>query len=345
MSGPVYKGTISPGTFRRIPLAPHQMKDRTTRTEDLFVLVHLGIPHIDAAGWNLQIVGLVEDPLSFDLKTLKSFPKIEIESFHQCAGDPTNPTSPKRRVANVVWGGVSLAHLLDGAGIQRVATHLWAYGSDHGEFAGEHHDFYLKDMPLSRLGEGDVMIAYEVNGEPLPPEHGFPARLVIPGYYGTNSVKWLYRIMLTDRRAEGPFTTQFYNDAPDDASGNPMALRPVWAVPIEAVIVSPAPGATVKFGDAIEISGWAWADAGVKCVEISDDDGCSWRDARLHPRKDRSWQKFVSTWTPSIACYEQGGTSLWVRATSNNGVVQPLHGARNCVHSVSIECVRPVPIA
>lgn len=343
MSDPSYRGPITPGTFRRIPLAPHQMTEKITKTEDLFVLVHLGIPCIDDAEWSLQICGLVKHPAILNLKALKNFPKIEIESFHQCAGDPMDPTSAKRRVANVVWGGVDLAKLLDSLGVGDTATHLWSYGSDHGEFAGDQHDCYLKDMPLSRLKEGDVMIAYEVNGEPLPPEHGYPARLVIPGYYGTNAVKWLHRIELADRRAGGPFTTRFYNDGPGAGEGGkPTPLRPVWAVPVEAVIVSPAPGAALNFGQAIEISGWAWADTGVRRVEISDDAGRSWREARLQARTDRSWQKFASVWTPAFSCYDGGVASLRARATSNDGIVQPPEGARNCVHAVTVNCVNPV---
>jgi sulfane dehydrogenase subunit SoxC len=92
------KWPIAPGTYRRIPLAPHQMTERVTRTNDLFVLVHLGIPSIAESAWRLDIGGLVDRSFSLDFDDLKRLPRVEIESFHQCAGDPTDPTSAKRRV-------------------------------------------------------------------------------------------------------------------------------------------------------------------------------------------------------------------------------------------------------
>ena len=334
--------SIISGTYRRIPLAPHQLTTHITPVENLFVLAHLGIPRIDAANWRLEICGAVRKARTIDFEELRGFQKLEIESFHQCAGDPTNPTHPKRRIANVRWGGVRLTELLEAAGVRDEATHVWSYGSDRGEFAGDQHEYYLKDMPIGCLKKRDVLVAYEVNGVPLPPEHGYPVRLVIPGYYGTNSVKWLYRVELADRRAGGPFTTRFYND-PANLPGehNINAGRPVWAVPVESVIVSPAPDLLVRHGCDYQISGWAWADSGVRCVELSDDGGRSWWDARLSLRTDTSWQSFSSPWTariPSPACND---ISLLARATSNDGIIQPLKGARNCVHSVAVKIVMP----
>ena len=328
-------------TYRRIPLAPHQMTARITPVEDLFVLAHLGVPQIDSTQWQLEICGLVEKAAKIGFDTLRSFPKTVVESFHQCAGDPMDPTSPKRRVANVRWGGVRLAELFKSVAVSRAATHLWSYGSDRGEFAGDRHEFYLKDMPIDRIQTSDAMVAYEVNGIPLPAEHGFPARLVIPGYYGTNSVKWLYRLEFSDRRPEGPFTTRFYND-PAEGVGEPRAGaqgRPVWAVPVEAVIGSPAPDAVVHSGSECQISGWAWADAGVRGVELSDDSGHSWWDAQLSPRSDHSWQAFTTRRKVPEMSSKAGAVVLKVRATSNDGLVQPLDGARNCVHSVALQVV------
>jgi sulfane dehydrogenase subunit SoxC len=170
-------------------LTPPQMTARFIPTDDPFVLAHMGIPAVAAPDWSLTIDGLVEKPLTLTYEELLKRPKRVIETVHQCAGSPLNPTVPTRRIANVRWGGVDLAELLAEADVSPEATHLWAYGLDHGKFVGEAQDCYLKDSPLARLAEGDVMIAYELNGDPLPVEHGFPARLVVPGYFGTNSVK------------------------------------------------------------------------------------------------------------------------------------------------------------
>ena len=170
---------------------------------------------------------------------MKARQKKIVEAVHQCCGNPLEPTVPTRRVVNVRWGGVDLAALLNEVGIDPRARFLWSYGLDQGDFAGTHCD-YVKDLPLERLASGDVLLAYELNGVPLSPEHGFPVRLVVPGYYGT---KWLWRLHLAERRAEGIFTTRFYNDsvgAADIAAGVPPR-RPVWALAPESIIVAPAP--------------------------------------------------------------------------------------------------------
>jgi DMSO/TMAO reductase YedYZ molybdopterin-dependent catalytic subunit len=133
------------------------------------------------------------------LDELKARPKRIVEAVHQCCGNPLEPRVPTRRVANVRWGGVDLAALLDALESDRRARFLWSYGLDGGDFAGTACDHYVKDLPLERLAAGDVLLAYELNGAPLPAAHGFPVRLVVPGYYGTNSVKWLYAL-----HARGP---------------------------------------------------------------------------------------------------------------------------------------------
>ena len=224
-----------PRTFRRVPLLPHQMTSKLTAQRDLFVLAHVGIPRVDASAWTLRISGLVRNPASFTFDEIRQMPKIEVESFHQCAGYPSNPTIATRRVGNVVWGGVDLKTLLNSLGILPEARFLWSYGLDRGEYDGIRSGPYLKDCPLDRLQGGGILLAYEINGEPLDAEHGFPLRLLIPGFYGTNCVKWLSRLHLADARADGPFTTLLYND-PDGAG-----TRPVWQVAPESVIVSPAP--------------------------------------------------------------------------------------------------------
>jgi sulfane dehydrogenase subunit SoxC len=186
--------------------------------------------------------------------------------------------------------------------------------------------WYVKDMPLTWLGEGGVLLAYAVNGEPLSREHGYPLRLVIPGYYGTNAVKWLWRLELAEVRAGGPFTTELYND-PDPSGGS---TRPVWAAPPEALIVSPAPW--LPAAAPIEIWGWAWAAAGVARVEVSADAGSNWSAARLEPRRQWSWQRFAFDWRPGAT----GSFTLAARATDTRGVTQPATNARNAVHTVKV---------
>ena len=190
------------GFFRRIPLLPHEMRARLTATADMIVLCHLGIPRLDLAQWSLAIDGLVERPTRLSFSELTAYPKHTVASFHQCAGSPLQPFEPTRRICNVRWGGTRLADVLRDVIPMRNARYAWSCGADHGTFGGMEHAAYVKDLPMERV-PSDVLIAYELNGAPLPAEHGFPARLVVPGYYGTNSVKWLSRIHARGRAGGG----------------------------------------------------------------------------------------------------------------------------------------------
>jgi sulfane dehydrogenase subunit SoxC len=151
-------------------------------------------------------------------------------------------------------------------------------------------------------------------------------RLVVPGFYGTNSVKWLWRLALADRRADGLFTTAYYNDRLADGSS-----RPVWALAPEAIFTTPAPGDVVS--GPLALRGWAWSDSPVARVEISDDGGASWTGAELAPRRDRSWQAWSCSWTPR----RTGPHMLLCRATDAEGAMQPMQGARNAVHGVEVQ--------
>jgi len=313
-------------TFRRIPLAPHQLLERITPQDDLFVLGHVGIAHVDVKSWSLSIDGLIGRGATFSFDQLRQLPKKEIEAFHQCAGYPNNPRIATRRVGNVVWGGADLKALLGDLGLSPDARFLWSYGCDGGEYDGIKSDLYLKDCPLDRIMAGDALLAYEINGEPLNAEHGFPARLVVPGFYGTNSVKWLSRLHIADRRADGPFTTRLYNDPAENG-----ATRPVWQIAPESLIVSPAPDAEVRAGP-IEIWGWTWADGGVAAVEISTDSGQTWRAAELEKQRSRSWQKFQASWHPEGT----GSVVLVSRATDSHGEAQPPAAWRNSIYAVQV---------
>ncbi|MDQ8730192.1 molybdopterin-dependent oxidoreductase [Bradyrhizobium sp. LHD-71] len=322
------------GGVRQIKLQPHEMTERATATKDVFVLAHLGIPHVDPAAWRLTIDGLLARSVTLDLVDLKRRPRKIVEAVHNCCGSPLEPTVATRRAVNVRWGGVDLAELLDNFGIDPRAKFLWSYGLDGGEFAGSSIDWFVKDLPLARLAAGDILIAYELNGAPLPPEHGFPVRLVVPGYYGTNSVKWLWRLHLADRRADSLFTTKLYNDnasAEDVAAGQPPQ-RPVWAIAPEAIIVTPAPDAVLAVNEPFEITGWAWSFRGIACVEISTDDGASTQRASLEERRGWAWQRFSLTWRPS----SPGETRLSARAIESGGTAQPDIGARNAIHVVKV---------
>lgn len=320
-------------TVRHIPLAPHQYTERITPSKDVFVLAHVGIPRARAEDWWVDVAGLVDSPIRLSFAEILRMPKRRVTALHECAGFPKAPHIATRRYANVTWSGVDLAAVLQVAGIRAKARYLWSYGLDQGAFEDVQSHVYLKDMPLDRIASGDVLLAYELNGERLDCEHGFPLRLVIPGFYGTNSVKWLYRLELSDRRPDGPFTTTYYNDVvaaptPDNPEGT---TKPVWEIAPESIIVSPAANAELRAGT-FTIWGWAWADAGVQSVEVSTDGGQSWTPADVEVAVNRSWQRFELTWTPP----SQGQYVLMSRATDHAGRAQPPTHARNCVYEVPI---------
>jgi DMSO/TMAO reductase YedYZ molybdopterin-dependent catalytic subunit len=321
------------GFFRRIPLTPHQMRERLTPTQEVIVLCHLGVPQIDRDAWSLTIDGLVAQPTGLSFSDLIAYPKFTITSFHQCAGSPLQPREPTRRICNVRWSGARLSDILrDSRPVPR-AKYLWSRGADYGAFGGIDHQAYVKDLPLERA-PADVVIAYELNGAPLPAEHGFPARLVVPGFYGTNSVKWLTRMTLADTRATGAFTTRWYNDPIADAAGGETTV-PVWSVAPESVIVSPASGQTLQRDTPQEIWGWAWADGGIAEVEVSVDGGTRWREAQVEPRVERAWQRFALAWRPNGI----GTAVLCARAYSHDGAAQPESDRRNAIHRIEVTVV------
>jgi DMSO/TMAO reductase YedYZ molybdopterin-dependent catalytic subunit len=304
----------------------HSLTEEVTADRDLFLVTHMGLAAVDAATWELRIDGLVQRPLSLSLPDLQAMPQHRVRSVHECAGSPLAPTEPKRRVGNVVWSGVRLSDLLDRAGVAPEAAYVWSEGLEWGTFAGLTGEAFVKDLPLAKARTPEVLLALAMNGEPLTSERGGPVRLVVPGWYGTNSVKWLGRLTLADRRAPGPFTTRFYNDV------TPDGLRPVWGIAPESILVQPAPDSPVQAGRPCAVMGWAWAETGVVRVEVSTDGGAVWTDAALLKRDGFGWQRFTMDWTPG-----PGQHRLLCRCIDARGIGQPPNGARNAIHAVEIE--------
>jgi DMSO/TMAO reductase YedYZ molybdopterin-dependent catalytic subunit len=302
-----------------------------TPLADMFYVSHLGVADMFAKPWSLEIGGLVEKPATFTWAELQELPVRRVIAAHECAGSPLFPTKPVRRVGNVEWQGVSLGSVLAIAGVLPQARYLWSTGADSGSFNGVEHPNYQKDLPIEKAQAGETLIATHINGEPLSPERGGPARLIVPGFYGTNSTKWLRRLELREDRSPGYFTTTLYNDRVE--SGGRTHLKPVWAIAPHSLIVSHEDGASVAAGSQ-DIKGWAWAGAGIAQVEVSVDAGASWRLARLERRVDFSWQGFSLE-----ANLPPGAHRLFCRATANDGAVQPASGARNEWFAIRIEAL------
>jgi sulfane dehydrogenase subunit SoxC len=328
--------TLDPqGPFKRDPLAPHLMRDRLTPTQDVVVLCHLDVPRIERDNWSLTIDGMVERPRTLRFDDLMRYRKTVVASVHQCCGSPFAPFEPTRRVGNVKWGGIRLADVLADSGPSAAAQYIWSYGADSGEFNGVAVDAYIKDLPIARV-DADVLISYELNGSILPAEHGFPARLVVPGFYGTNSVKWLTRVTVSDTRASGPFTTRWYNDPVLDSTERETGeTTPVWSIAPESLIVSPMRNEIIPLSTEREIWGWAWADGGVHKVHVLVGGTATWQLAKLETPREHEWQRFSMPWVAK----PRGATVLASRAEANDGRVQPISGRRNAIYQVPVNVV------
>lgn len=224
-----------------------------------------------------------------------------------------------------------LRTLLSWARPRGAAQYVWSEGLDSGTFAGIYADRYQKDLPLEKALSAEVLVAFEMNGEPLGRERGGPVRLIVPGWFGTNGTKWLCRLSLQECRAPSPYITQLYNtEDPDDAE---RRMIPVWRIDVNSMIVHPTPEEAVT-GPKVEVDGWTWSTDGVKKVQVSVNQGESWEATELMPRRDFSWQRFSVSLNLGTGSY-----TLIAKATSRCEKTQAMSQRRNHVHSVRFEVV------
>lgn len=283
----------------------------------------MGIPHLDADAWTLTVEGLVEHPLRLDLSALLALPARPLTAVHECFGSPLRPDVPTRAVANVEWTGFPLATLLDRAVPLPAARHVRFEGADTGSFHGEDGLSYVKDLPLE-TAHRQVFLAHRMNGEPLRARHGYPLRAVVPRMFGTNSVKWLTRIVLTDERPEHMFTTTFYTRTLP-GSDTP---QPVREVDVNSKLLTPAADARLRHPET-HFRGRAWSTTEVVRVDLSLDGG-PWQPATLDALgADPAWQGFSLR-----RILAPGPHTVRSRATDRTGRVQPPPGSRNSVHEV-----------
>lgn len=322
------------GFHYRPPPPPHRLTSHLTQEDDLFQTIHMGPITVDKDRWKLTIDGLVERPFSIAWSQLMTLPKESVTAFHECYGSPIKPPVENLwRIGNVIWSGVSLRNLITLAKPRAGVQYVWSDGLDNGSFAGVEADRYQKDMPLEKAMMDGTLVAYEMNGEPLSDKRGGPVRLVVPGWYGTNSTKWLCRISLQNRRSEGPFTTTFYNEI-DPTDIQKKRKRPCWEVePNAFLLTTPVLGGFVK-GPKVTVAGRAWSAFGIEKVSICVRRQNEWIEEaliRLSTRKQYEWQNFEGTIHLGPGEYE-----LMARACDKIGVAQPLVGRRNHVHTLTI---------
>ncbi|KAF9772389.1 hypothetical protein IL306_009916 [Fusarium sp. DS 682] len=318
------------GFFLRPPPTPHYLSSFITPDDQLFQTIHMGAAVVDPEKWLLVVDGLVRRPFALTLEQLKALPQTSVMAFHECYGSPLKPpTSNPWRIGNIVWTGVRLSTILALAEPLAEARFVWSEGLDHGKFFEYEADRYQKDLPITKAQRAEVLLACTMNGEPLSKERGGPVRLVVPGWFGTNSTKWLCRLSLQETRAPGPFAAVLYNEKdPTDPEG--VKMRPVWKVEVNSMITKPADSAVICAGE-VTVEGWAWSHDAVVLVEISKDEGHSWARGNVEKKEDQAWQRFTAT-----VKLEPGVSKLIARATSEGGMQQPLEGRRNHVHSITV---------
>ncbi|MDQ3117209.1 MAG: sulfite oxidase [Verrucomicrobiota bacterium] len=303
-----------------------------TPNEQFYIRSHFPVPETDLATWRLRIEGKVQTAREFSLEDLRKLPATTLPATLECAGNGRVFLVPKVKgaqwglgaVGNAEWTGVSLGEILRASGIETGATEVILEGADRGKIsdppkpAGEIH--YARSVPLGKALEG-VLLASEMNGEPLTPAHGFPLRAIVPGWYGMAAVKWLQRIIVTDRPFNGYYQTVDYAFWQRDDTG--VRLIPITEMHIKASIARPGINEVVAAGSTCKVAGAAWtAEADIVKVELSTDGGSSWKMASLGKEKARhSWQLWEYDWSvPSTP----GRRVLLARATDSRGRTQPM---------------------
>lgn len=300
-----------------------------TPTKSFYVRTHFPLPSIDPGGWRLRVEGEVNHPFEVDYQELVSLPSQSAPATLECAGNNRSFLEPEVEgvqwelgaVGNAEWTGVLLAALLKRAEPKRGAVEVILEGADRGEVAESKAPAgaiqFARSLPLAKALD-DVLLAYRMNGEELLPEHGFPLRAIVPGWYAMASVKWLQRIIVTDRPFNGYYQTLDY--AYWRRRGEHSELTPLGPMVPKAEIAQPANGAIVPAGTTFRIRGAAWGGK-VKDVEVSVNGGSSWQRATLldESRSD-SWCRWELKWTvPS----RPGKVSLMARAVDQSGQTQP----------------------
>ncbi|MGH9537587.1 MAG: sulfite dehydrogenase [Candidatus Acidiferrales bacterium] len=277
---------------------------------------HSGVPEIDPRRHDVMIHGLVERALVFSMGDLHRLPSVSRIHFLECAGNSGGdhmgrPGSTPQRSHGLVscseWTGVTLGTLLEEAGLKPAARWIVAEGTDAGRMA--------RSIPLEKALD-DVLLAYGQNGEALRPEQGYPVRLVVPGWEGNVSIKWLGRIHVVDQPYMTPYETAYYTDLMPDGT----ARQFTFVMEAKSVITRPAGGQQLFGPGFYEITGLAWSGRGrITGVEVSTDGGKNWQAGRLNePVLSKALTSFHFQWR-----WNGKAAVLQSRCTDETGYVQP----------------------
>ena len=307
--------------------APAALDAPVTSVRDFFVRTNLGVPVVDRDAWRLAVDGFVQRPLALSLADLLAMPERTLPVTLECAGNNRTRLAPITEgepwgpgaISTGIFRGVPLRHILDEVGIRPGAIELRFEGADRGTPRGGTDEVaYERSLTVAEALAGDALLVHDQNGEPLTADHGGPVRLLVPGWYGMASVKWLRRIELIDRPLEAHYQTRQYRYYRDEPVGAPGSA-PVAAMRVNSLISSPVSGDVVDPGGH-EIRGAAWAGGiPIATVEVSLDAG-PWQAAELLGEPEPfAWRRWRFDWSEATA----GRHSIRSRATAADGSVQP----------------------
>lgn len=317
--------TDMPPEFVAPPVAPgatHYLDSRTissfyTPNDDFYIIQHYGQPTAVDANHRLRVTGLVNKELSLDMAAIRARPKVEIDVGFECGGN--SPRLFQGLIGNAKWGGTPLKPLLEEAGIKTDGIEVVFYGIDKGEETIRDikvEQSFGRSMHITDALNSDALLAYEMNGEPLPLYHGAPLRLVVPGWYGVANVKWLTQIHVQDRRFMGRFMGRDYVTLSKQDIGGEVRWeeRSVTKIRLKSSIVR-----VTKRGNSHRITGFVLNDGTpLRAVEVSIDGG-AWQPATLDPANSKySWKLFNFDWQNATP----GEHTLVSRVIDTNGQVQ-----------------------
>src|SRR6266516_2653368 len=306
-----------------------------TPRESFYVRTHFPIPAIDKDAWWLRVEGEVEKPFAINYEQLLKLESRTIPVTLDCAGNNRNFLEPKVKgvqwglgaVGTAEWTGVPLSILLDRAEVKAEAREVILEGADGGVLEEPKRPSgkvqFARSIPLAKA-RTDVLLAYQMNGTELPQQHGFPLRAIVPGWYAMASVKWLQRIIVTDRPFTGYYQTLDY--AYWKRRGDTAELSPVTELQIKAEIAKPVQGDKIAVNSTLRIHGAAWASGSeIVRVEVSTDGGSTWKEAALlGDSKPNAWRFWEFNWQTPTA---PGKQTLVARATDSLGRTHPAHRA------------------
>jgi len=316
---------------RNLEFPLSELKGPIVPNEQFYVRSHFATPTVDDNTWRLKVEGAVERPLELSYEELTKLPSRTMTATLECAGNGRVFLTPpaggvqwsQGAVGNAEWGGIPLATVLDKAGLKDKAVDVILEGADSGQINSDPKSpgpiHFARSLPVDKAKSDSVLLAHKMNGEDLSVDHGHPVRAVVGGWYGMASVKWLTRIVVTDRPFQGFFQALDYTYFVR-RDGLPT-LTPITTIEPKAVLARPGPGEVIPAGKSFRLFGAAWAgERPIAKVEVSLDGGKTWTGAKLlGDAKPLQWVLWEYSWGSP----EKGTASIVARATDDMGNTQP----------------------